>query len=164
MVSMKTYSVYNFNKIETKSKGYKYLPCSICGRLHRVDAKCTKVTCAECYIAGESPTRIEDGVVYWRPEAFKKITILRVPYEKKIWKGAQSLYEKGFSTEEIARRFGVTQRTIVRHIDFQKYKRAMSKKARELKEKGMKMKDIAKELKVSRPTVRKWLKLEQISK
>jgi len=153
---MKTYSIYNSNKIEIKSKGYKYLPCSICGRLHRVDDKCTKVTCAECYLAGERPIRIEDGIVYWRPEAFKRICNLRVPHEKKIWKGAQSLKEKGVSTKEIAKKFGVARKTIIKHIDFQKYKNVISKKAYELKEKGMKIKDIAKELKISPRTLKRW--------
>jgi len=122
------------------------------------------VTCAECYIAGESPTRIEDGVVYWRPEAFKKITTLRVPYEKKIWKGAQSLYEKGVSTKEIAKRFGVTRKTLAKHIDFQKYRNVMIEKAYKLKEKGMKTKDIAKELKIPLRTLMRWLNFGQNAK
>ncbi len=48
------------------------LACSVCGEQHRVGARVNKVTCAECHITGEA-ARVEDGVYYRSPEAFRKI-------------------------------------------------------------------------------------------
>jgi len=94
----------------------KELPCLICGKIHIVDEKCKKVTCAECYLAGEPPTREENGIVYRRPEAWEKII---GEYKPKIdiWRSAQKMRNEGLSTREIAKRLSTSQRSIIRHTE-----------------------------------------------
>lgn len=96
----------------------KKLGCSICGYVTRVDEKAIKVTCAECYIAKERPTRITEDERYWRPETFDKIFNLD-SWEKqqtqKTWKKAQEMRDGGYSIRHIATKLGSKRSTILRH-------------------------------------------------
>ncbi|TET83074.1 hypothetical protein E3J38_01105 [candidate division TA06 bacterium] len=51
----------------------KELACSICRKVYEVDDEVTKVTCGDCLLAGEPPTRMENGIVYYTPRAYLKL-------------------------------------------------------------------------------------------
>jgi len=96
----------------------KEMGCSVCGYITRVDEKATKVTCAECYIAKERPTRMTEYERYWRPETFDRIFNLdkwEKNQVKKTWKSAQDMRNKGFSIRIIAQKLGSTKTSILRH-------------------------------------------------
>lgn len=96
----------------------KELGCSVCGYVTRVDEKATKVTCAECYLAKERPTRVENDERYWRPETFDRIfnsDSWKKQQTAKSWKTAQDMRNRGFSIRKIAQKLGSTRTSILRH-------------------------------------------------
>lgn len=96
-------------------KDLKTLACSICGELHRVAEKCTRVTCARCLLAGEPPVVSKDGIDYYRNEKVLEKMRSSLKIEKKIWVGAQEMRDEGLSFREIARRLETSPATILRH-------------------------------------------------
>jgi len=96
----------------------KEMGCSVCGYITRVDEKATKVTCAECYIAKERPTRMTEYERYWRPETFDRIFDLdgwEKQQIKKGWETAQEMRYNGWTIRKIARKLGSTRTSVLRH-------------------------------------------------
>lgn len=92
----------------------KNMDCVICDEPHVVDDEIKKVTCGDCLMAGEGPTRKEKGIWYYGPEAFDRLLGEDKP-DFKRWENAQNLRNEGVSIREIARRLSCSHTTIRRH-------------------------------------------------
>jgi len=129
------------------------LACSVCGEKYQVSPWVDKVTCTECYITGEAP-RVEDGVYYYSPEAFKKIVSAGID----DW---ELIEDKRIKVRKLVKRFNRMRKresSLVKikqklDISWRKTKRLEAYRLFDL---GYKRKDIAKELGVNLSTISRW--------
>jgi len=136
----------------------KELVCSVCGEKYQVGPGVDKVTCAECYITGEAP-RVEDGVYYRGPEAFKKLVSAgfddwkvikdKTGQEKKLVKRFNRMRKREGSLIKIQRKL---------KISWPKTKKLEGYRMLNI---GWKRKDTAKELGVNVATVSRWRVLQK---
>lgn len=141
------------------------LACSVCGEKYQVSPGINEVTCAECYITGEAP-RVEGGVYYYSPEAFKKIVSAGID----DWELIEDKRVKERKLVERFNRMRKRESSLVKikqklDISWRKIKRLEAYRLFDL---GHKRKDVAKELGVNLSTISRWkvlhkdLKSEQI--
>jgi len=136
----------------------KELACSVCGEKYQVGSGVNKVTCAECYITGEVP-RVEDGVYYRGPEAFRKIVSAGID----DWKIIEDKTAEDGRLINLFNRMRKKENSLVKikqklGISWRKIKRLEAYRLLNL---GWKRKDIAKELTVNLSTVSKWRMLQK---
>jgi len=131
----------------------RQLTCSVCGEKYQVSPGINEVTCAECYITGEAP-RVEDGVYYYSPEAFKKIVSAGID----DW---ELIEDKRVKERKLVKRFNRMRRResslvkIKRELDIS-WGKIKKLEAYRLFDLGYKRKDIAKELGVNLSTISRW--------
>lgn len=136
----------------------RQLACSVCGEKHQVGPGVNEVRCAGCHITREAP-RIEDGVHYYSPEAFKKIVSAGIDdwkliedkreEERKFIKKFNNLRKRKNSLVETRRKLDISWRKVKR---LQAYR---------LLNLGWKRKDTARKLGVNPSTVSKWKVLQR---
>jgi len=125
----------------------------VCGEKYQVSPGVNKVTCAECYITGEAP-RVEDGVYYYSPEAFKKIVSAGID----DW---ELIEDKRVKERKLVKRFNRMRKResllvkIKRELDIS-WRKIKRLEAYRLFDLGYKRKDIAKELGVNLSTISRW--------
>lgn len=137
----------------------KELACSICRKVHEVDDEVTKVTCGDCVLTGGAPTRVENGTVYYTPEAFLKLVSAGIDTwtvdgdkeaeEKKLIKRFNRIRKKEDSLVRIRRKLGIS------------WPKTQRLEGYRLLEEGSKRKDIAKELEINLSTVSRWKVLQK---
>ncbi len=136
----------------------RQLGCSVCGEKQRVSPGVNKVTCAECYITGETP-RVEGRAHYRSPDSFKKIVSAGIDdweiikdkkaEERELIKKFNRMKKRKNSLIEISRKLGISWRKVNRL------------EAYRLLNLGWKRKDIANELGVNLSTISKWKVLQK---
>ena len=137
----------------------KELACSICRKIHEVDDEVTKVTCGNCLLVGEPPTRVENGMIYYTPEAYLKLVSAGIDTwtldedkeagEKKLIKRFTRMRKKEDSLVRIQRKLGISWPKIKRLEGYR------------LLDEVWKREDIAKELEVNLSTVSRWKVLQK---